>query len=186
MNFPGVSPTQQYLIDNAVMYGGYTPEEAYAEIVGTTNLADPTAPTDVYMNPEVVVNGGDTRQPDIGVEGIISGPVDVDTEVAVEEEAPWNAAGGAVDRIAQVLMPAYGFLREIKGAVEPEYAPGTWARDAGEWLGLLDPYQPNVMGSDVGIPDGLDSGSFTSVNGGSNNGGYSYGTIDGIGVETPN
>jgi hypothetical protein len=208
MTFDGVSPTQQYLIDNAVMYGGYTPEEAFAEIVGTTPTASienigttysggPTQtnfPTNVYMNPEVVVNSGDATTPTFEQEEVYTDDVTKDITIvdgwSIDKGLIGTEAGGLLDRGLQIYSPQYQALRAIQGYFDEKYEAGTptetiknisnWWDDVElpEWMtGLAAQNVPTGSGL---FGESLDEGSYTDM------GSYSYGTIDGIGVEDPN
>ena len=211
MTFDGISPTQQYLIDNAVFYGGRTYEEAYEEIVGTaphtsiesigtTYGGGPTQtnfPTNVYMDSEVVVNSGDERQPTIHA----ASPVDVTrpmTTVSPHTDEP----KGPLDFFTPEGLMSFGLGFTDAGTPFTlfEAARGLTGEGKGNWLSDGIKYfagQPNTwLGGLIGEPTGsglfgesLDEGSYTAIDGGSansDNGGYSYGTIDGIGVEEPN
>ena len=143
MTFDGVSPTQQYLIDNAVFYGGYTPEEAYLEIVGTTPPTSiesigttysggPTQtnfPTNVYMDSEVVVNSGDERQPTFEQEEVGTDDVTKDMTIvdgwSIDKGLIGTEAGGLLDRGLQIYSPQYQALRAIQGYFDEKYEAGT-------------------------------------------------------------
>ena len=207
MTFDGVSPTQQSLIDDAVFYGGYTPEEAFAEIVGTTPTASiesigttysggptqTTFPTNVYMDSESVVNSGDKREIPVfekswgyGVDDVTKDMTTVDTN----EGILGGQAGGLLDRGIQLLSPQYQAFRAVQGYFDERYEAGTptetiknisnWWDDVElpEWMtGLVAQNVPTGSGL---FGESLDEGSYTDM------GSYSYGTIDGIGVEDPN
>lgn len=214
MTFDGVSPTQQYLIDNAVMYGGYTPEEAFAEIVGTTPTASiesigttysggptqTTFPTNVYMNPEVVVNSGDTRQPTIHA---TSPTYDVTKDITTVEPTETGGGifgdagkvGGVLDTLFAfhpVIGGPYSLFRNAQALFDEELRDGTsvgWVLNQMEspnswWGGLVgEPTGQGLFGQESGAAGSdspWDEGSYTDM------GSYSYGTIDGIGVEDPN
>ena len=207
MTFDGVSPTQQSLIDDAVFYGGYTPEEAFAEIVGTTPTASiesigttysggptqTTFPTNVYMDSESVVNSGDKREIPVfekswgyGVDDVTKDMTTVDTN----EGILGGQAGGLIDQAIQAYFPPYAVLRAVQGYADERYEAGTptgtlknisnWWDDVElpEWMtGLVAQNVPTGSGL---FGESLDEGSYTDM------GSYSYGTIDGIGVEDPN
>ena len=117
------------------------------------------------------------------------------TEVT-EEGLFGNQAGGLLDRGIQILSPQYQALRAVQGFLDEKYEAGTptetikavsnWWDDVElpDWMtGLAAQNVPTGSGL---FGESLDEGSYTTINGGSANGGYSYGTIDGIGVEDPN
>ena len=193
MNFPGVSPTQQYLIDNAVFYGGRTYEQAYEEVVGTTPTASieptpTTSPTNVYMDSEEVVNSGDKREiPEVeqswgyGVDDVTKDMTTVDTNTGLLGAH----AGGLLDRAAQAAFKPYALMRAVQGFVEPEYEAGTPTESFKKVVDWWDNFnlegliaEPTYSNESL-FAQSLDEGSYTDM------GDYSYGTIDGIGVESP-
>ena len=111
------------------------------------------------------------------------------TEVT-EEGLLGGHAGGLLDRAAQLYSPQYSALRAVQGYFDEKYEAGTptetiknisnWWDDVElpEWMtGLAAQNVPTGSGL---FGESLDEGSYTDM------GSYSYGTIDGIGVEDPN
>ncbi|MCS5594798.1 MAG: hypothetical protein NZ730_09690 [Porticoccaceae bacterium] len=111
------------------------------------------------------------------------------TEVT-EEGILGGQAGGLLDRAAQLYSPQYQALRAVQGYFDEKYEAGTptetiktisnWWDDVElpEWMtGLAAQNVPTGSGL---LGESLDEGSYTDM------GSYSYGTIDGIGVEDPN
>jgi len=166
MTFDGVSPTQQSLIDTRVFILGDTPEEAYIDVmgtappasiesIGTTYSGGPTQttfPTNVYMNPEVVVNSGDTRQPTIHA---TSPTYDVTKDITTVEPTETDGGifgdagkvGGVLDTLF-AFHPAiggpYSLFRNAQALFDEELRDGTsvgWVLNQMEnpnsWLGGL-------------------------------------------------
>ena len=192
MNFDGVSPTQQYLIDNAVFYNGKTPMEAYEEIVGKPYTAsiEPTQitiPDNVYMDSNTVVNSGDVREIPEVEKSWYDNTTQVDTEPnkGYFEEGLSNltAPGSILDKVLQSAFLPYSMLRNAKGLFEEESRPGTMWETLDNIGSFFKSDPAGLLGntSSSGLLDmNYDEGSYTET------GGYSYGTIDDIGVETPN
>lgn len=94
-------------------------------------------------------------------------------------------AGGLMDRAAQAAFQPYAIMRAIQGFVEPEYEAGTPTetfKQVADWWGNLNlpglVAEPTYSNESL-FAQSLDEGSYTDM------GDYSYGTIDGIGVESP-
>ena len=94
--------------------------------------------------------------------------------------------GGLMDTVAQHYVPAFGIMRNLDAMTDETKRPGTlfgiWDK-VSNWYDTEDPLGLLGTTENSGLFDEApwDEGSYTSVPGG-----YSYGTIDGIGVEDPN
>jgi len=94
-------------------------------------------------------------------------------------------AGGLLDRAAQAVFKPYALMRAVQGFVEPEYEAGTptesfkKARDWWDNFNLEGLIAEPTYSNESLFAQSLDDGSYTDM------GDYSYGTIDGIGVESP-